>query len=554
MFPSTSSPSSPNQSPQSVSAQRELEQLEQPEPPVKSNDAHGSAVAVTTSHPGHFLSHYPLRVSLVVVIAVLVAMGLSVSGVSVTTTLQRFLIQRVDEQLDEATNGWAHRSGLVDGTQNDGDDSGSEGLSGSSDTLGLSGLEVLGKQQPPNPVTGVTRPPSDFYVLVVDEQISYEYFNSPMTARPEIRGLGKPTLPVTVGSREGSGANISWRATSFRNDDGTITIVALPLEEEEHIISRLVLLQVIIGLTVVGLVILASMYLVRRALRPLNEVELTASKISNGDLGQRVPNWRPNTEVGRLSLALNKMLAQIQSAFVAIGASERQARRSEASMRRFIGDASHELRTPLTSVRGYAELYQSGATDDAPMVIDRISEEASRMSLLVEDLLALVRMDEGRPLAKKRVDMLELVLESAESARAGFPNRTVQVVNETGEVPIVVGDVNRLHQVFSNLLTNALRHAGDDAEVTLRLDKTDDRVIVDVEDNGQGIPAKDLPHLFERFYRPDVSRSRMSGGSGLGLSIVKGLVEAHGGSITVHSVEGEGTRFRIELPEASETE
>ncbi|MGJ4087695.1 sensor histidine kinase [Corynebacterium jeikeium] len=534
-----------------MSAQREPEQ---PEPPVQSNDAHGSAVAVTTSHPGHFLSHYPLRVSLVVVIAVLVAMGLSVSGVSVTTTLQRFLIQRVDEQLDEATNGWAHRSGLVDGTQNDGDNSGSGGLSGSSDTLGLSSLDVLGKQQPPNPVTGVTRPPSDFYVLVVDEQISYEYFNSPMTARPEIRGLGKPTLPVTVGSREGSGANISWRATSFRNDDGTITIVALPLEEEEHIISRLVLLQVIIGLTVVGLVILASMYLVRRALRPLNEVELTASKISNGDLGQRVPNWRPNTEVGRLSLALNKMLAQIQSAFVAIGASERQARRSEASMRRFIGDASHELRTPLTSVRGYAELYQSGATDDAPMVIDRISEEASRMSLLVEDLLALVRMDEGRPLAKKRVDMLELVLESAESARAGFPNRTVQVVNETGEVPIVVGDVNRLHQVFSNLLTNALRHAGEDAEVTLRLDKTDDRVIVDVEDNGQGIPAKDLPHLFERFYRPDVSRSRMSGGSGLGLSIVKGLVEAHGGSITVHSVEGEGTRFRIELPEASETE
>ena len=153
MFPSASSPSSPNQTPPSASAQREPEQ---PEPPVQSNDAHGSAVAVTTSHPGHFLSHYPLRVSLVVVIAVLVAMGLSVSGVSVTTTLQRFLIQRVDEQLDEATNGWAHRSGLVDGTQNDGDDSGSGGLSGSSDTLGLSSLDVLGKQQPPNPVTGLS--------------------------------------------------------------------------------------------------------------------------------------------------------------------------------------------------------------------------------------------------------------------------------------------------------------------------------------------------------------------------------------------------------------
>lgn len=537
-----------------------MSSMSNPEPPAPASN---SAVPVQSSHPGHFLSHYPLRVSLVVVIAVLVGMGLTVSGVSVTTTLQRFLIQRVDEQLDQATNGWAHRSGLADGTsyqqgQQGQDQQGedSDDLTGSSDrsTLGLEGFGVLNLQQPPNPVTGVTRPPSDFYILVVDDQISYEYFNSPLTARPEIRGLGEPTMPVTVGSREDSGTHISWRATSFRNDDGTITIVALPLEEEEHIISRLVLLQVIIGLTVVAFVILASMYLVRRALRPLNEVELTASKISNGDLGQRVPNWRPNTEVGRLSQALNKMLAQIQTAFVAIGASEQQARRSEASMRRFIGDASHELRTPLTSVRGYAELYQSGATDDAPMVLDRISEEAGRMSLLVEDLLALVRMDEGRPLAKNRVDMLELVLETAESARAGFPERTVQVVNEAGDIPVVVGDVNRLHQVFGNLVTNALRHAGEDAEVKLRLDKRDGQVIVDVEDNGRGIPAQDLPHLFERFYRPDVSRSRASGGSGLGLSIVKGLVEAHGGTVTVRSTEGEGTLFRIELPEAPETD
>ena len=395
--------------------------------PESAESAVGSAVPVRSGHPGHFLSHYPLRISLVVVIAVLVAMGLTVSGVSVTTTLQRFLIQRVDEQLDQATNGWAHRSGLADG--NSEDQSAPSGSGSDSSALGLEGFGVLNLQQPPNPVTGVTRPPSDFYILVVDDQVSYEYFNSPLKARPEIRGLGQPTMPVTVGSREDSGTHISWRATSFRNDDGTITIVALPLAEEEHIISRLVLLQAVIGLTVVAFVILASMYLVRRALRPLNEVELTASKISNGDLGQRVPNWRPNTEVGRLSQALNKMLAQIQAAFVAIGASERQARRSEASMRRFIGDASHELRTPLTSVRGYAELYQSGAIDDAPMVIDRISEEAGRMSLLVEDLLALVRMDEGRPLAKNRVDMLELVLETAESARAGFPNRTVQVLS-----------------------------------------------------------------------------------------------------------------------------
>lgn len=456
---------------------------------------------------------------------VLAALGLCFSGAVTTSTLQHFMISRVDDQLLNATTGWAYRTT---------DDEHATG--GSS-------------------ANGANRPPTDFFVRVVDQRLSFEPLNSVFDSAPELRGLERPTKPVTVPARNGSASSAPWRAASVENRDGTVTIVALPLEGEEHTIKRLVYLQIIIGFISVASIMAVSLYLIRRALRPLNQVEATASLISQGQLGQRVPNWESNTEVGRLSQAFNRMLAQIQGAFIAVGASERQARKSEATMRRFIGDASHELRTPLTSVRGYAELYRSGATDDADMVIKKISEEAERMGLLVEDLLALVRMDEGRPLQHNNVDMLELVLQAADGARAGNPGRNVSVQNKYGSIPVVRGDANRLHQVISNLLTNALKHGGDDADVKISLRALNPGLVtIDVEDNGVGIDADALPHLFERFYRPDVSRSRANGGSGLGLSIVKSLIQAHGGSITVDSTVGEGTRFRIQLPVAPGSE
>ncbi|WP_426716025.1 sensor histidine kinase [Corynebacterium auriscanis] len=509
--------------------------------------------AVKAEHPrknfaGHFLSHYPLRISLVVVITALAGVGLTISSAVVTSTLQRFMIQRVDDQLANATDSWAHRTSTSRTTPY-GDLGKTEDPRGSGSSDGSSSGGLLGSY--PNK-SDVDRPPSDFYVLVVDGPVAYEQFNSVNESKPEVRGLDKPTPPTTVSARPGSASPTAWRAASVQNQDGTVTIVALPLADEEHTITRLIALQVIIGLIALAAIVVASMYIVRRALKPLNQVEHTASLISRGHLEQRIPTWSPNTEVGALSQALNRMLAQIQGAFMFVENSERQARGSEAAMRRFIGDASHELRTPLTSVRGYAELYQSGATDDARMVIDRISEESARMSLLVEDLLALVRMDEGRPLKQDRVDVLELVLHSADSARAGFPGRHVSVNNRCGDIPVVIGDANRLHQVVGNLLTNALRHGGDAAQVQINLSQGSHTVIIEVSDDGNGIAEKDLPHLFERFYRPDVSRSRASGGSGLGLSIVKSLVEAHGGTITVASRLGDGTTFTVELPSAAE--
>jgi HAMP domain-containing protein len=210
------------------------------------------------------------------------------------------------------------------------------------------------------------------------------------------------------------------------------------MKGEAGIMHNLVTALVAITLGVLFLLVIASFYLVRRALQPLNQVEQTAGRIAEGQLDRRVPDWSPTTEVGRLSVALNRMLEQIQGAFIKVNQSEQQAREAEqqarsaeSSMRRFIGDASHELRTPLTSVRGYADLYKSGATEDADMVIDRISSEAGRMSLLVEDLLTLVRMDEGRPMRSDLVDLLELCIAAVDNARAGFPGRSISVQNES---------------------------------------------------------------------------------------------------------------------------
>lgn len=471
-------------------------------------------------YPGVFLSHYPLRVSLVLVIAVLTALGLAVSGTVVTGMMQRFLTERVDEQLQDSAT-WA--TSITESPCRD--------TYQSHDQLRLQ------------------RPPSKMYWGLPGDACQTTGPNSVNDSLPDVSSITEPTRPVTVPASAYSASPAPWRAAAVSNEDGGVTVFALPMDGESKIMSGMTTMLIVISLLILASVTAASLFLVRRALQPLYQVEQTAGRIARGHLDQRVPNWSPKTEVGRLSVALNRMLAQIQGAFIAVNDSERQAREAEASMRRFIGDASHELRTPLTSVRGYADLYRSGATDNPDMVIDRISAEAGRMSLLVEDLLTLVRMDEGRPMREDPVDMLELCLSAAENARVGFPGRSVSVRNETRSVPVTIGDSAHLHQVVGNLVTNAMRHAGEEASVTIRLSRPDeDMVAVEIIDDGDGISADDVPHLFERFYRADVSRSRASGGSGLGLSIVKRLVERHNGTITVESELGEGTTFRILLP------
>jgi two-component system OmpR family sensor kinase len=298
---------------------------------------------------------------------------------------------------------------------------------------------------------------------------------------------------------------------------------------------------------------IASFVVVHRSLRPLYEVEQTAAAIARGERDLRVPERDPRTEVGRLSLALNGMLTQIQQALASSESSAEKARGSEERMRRFITDASHELRTPLTTIRGFAELYRQGAARDVAMLLSRIENEASRMGLLVDDLLLLARLDVQRPLEQHHVDLLALASDAVHDAQAIDPERsiTMEVFDGPG-IPEVLGDEPRIRQVLSNLVANALQHTPENAEVVVRIGTEGDDVVLEVADKGPGMNHQDASRVFERFYRTDSSRARASGGTGLGLSIVDSLVHAHGGDVTVTTAPGEGCCFRVTLPRISD--
>lgn len=456
----------------------------------------------------------PLRVSLVAALVLLAALGLLASGVAVTSALQTSLLARVDRDLHDAAQGWVKPLGA--------------------------------RPDGPVPAPGGSRPPSPFFVRVTGADGAVRLTINDRTELPRIPddpGAG----PVTVGSVGGS--DVRWRLLTTTGPDGSTTTVAMALSENEETVGRLIALQVGIGAGVLAVLAVAGYFVVRCNLRPLREVERTAVAIADGDLHRRVPESDPRTEVGRLAVALNTMLAQIQQAFAATEASEDSARRSEERMRRFVADASHELRTPLTTIRGFAELYRQGASSDAAMLLDRIENEAKRMGVLVEDLLMLARLDAQRPLERTPVDLLALAADAVHGARAVAPRRaiTLEVVEGPG-TPEVLGDDVRLRQVLGNLVTNALTHTPADTPVTVRVGTTGDDAVLEVADAGPGLSAADRERVFERFYRTDASRTRSSGGSGLGLSIVATFVEAQGGRVEVDSERGEGATFRVTLP------
>src|SRR5579872_5429768 len=260
----------------------------------------------------------------------------------------------------------------------------------------------------------------------------------------------------------------------------------------------------------------------------------TAGAIAGGDLSRRVEEVESHTEVGRLGVALNTMLTEIEGAFAARAASEER-------LRRFLADASHELRTPLTSIRGYAEIFDRGARDrpeDLATSMRHIRSEANRMSELVDDLLLLARLDRERPLAHERVELSAVAAAAVDAARVKAPDR---LVSFSPSVPVVVtGDDSRLRQVVDNLLTNALTHtpAGTPIEVAVRADGT--TAALTVTDHGPGIAPDDRDHIFEPFHRADPSRARATGGVGLGLAIVSAIATAHGGTVGVDTVPGAG--------------
>ncbi|GAA1248258.1 two-component system OmpR family sensor kinase [Microbacterium phyllosphaerae] len=459
-----------------------------------------------------------------------------------------------------------------------------------------------------------TDSPRDFFVAIYDAE-------GVLQATTGNSANGAPLFPssyspLDVQANEDTRFTIEGtKGTSFRaavarvpgEGDGSlrIQIVAMPLEYADRIISQYFGIYITVALVTIVIAALLTRGLVTLTFRRLGQVESTAMSIAAGDFTQRLTDLEPTTEVGRLNSAINTMLDRVDGSLA-------QRDRTVQHMRRFIGDASHELRTPLVSVRGYAELYRMGAIkgeEDTARAMERIEKEAIRMGVLVEDLLALARLDEEREPEIEALDLRPIARDAALDLRAAAPARTVTVVDRTVEAPlievttrsnpvvppaqppaprglsrgtlarlrrrprnsaaevpaidfteaadipvrtppIVLGEENKVRQVVTNLLGNARRFSPEESPIELVVDA--DRVrgtaSISIVDHGEGIPPQIREQIFERFWRADTSRARETGGSGLGLAIVASIVKALHGDVAVSETPGGGATFTVTFP------
>jgi two-component system, OmpR family, sensor kinase len=340
-----------------------------------------------------------------------------------------------------------------------------------------------------------------------------------------------------VGSVGHSG--VQYRESLVSVPEGVL-VVAVPLKSTTATLSSLLRIQIIASLGVLAVLCAVVLVTLRRGLRPLETMAETTDVIAAGDLTQRVSVTKASSEVARLARALNAMLARIEEAFSQKSASERR-------LRQFVADASHELRTPLTSIRGYTELLRRGAfpgEEGRDRALQRVEREAARMGLLVDDLLLLARLDQGRPLDQVPVDLTRVAAEAVLDARAVDPDRPVDLAYNG---PVwVSGDRDRLGQVAHNLVRNALDHTPVGTPVLVGVRADQDYGYLSVADEGPGLSPEAAEKVFDRFWRDDAART--GGGSGLGLSIVQAIAGALGGAATVRSTPGRGATFEVAIP------
>jgi two-component system OmpR family sensor kinase len=484
-----------------------------------------------------------LRARLILTLVLLAGVGLLVLGAATYAALRSYEVNRVDQQataaIGQATRQFA-RTGVDDGgtrppvggLAHDGDDHGTGGPPPGGIDLAPSGTFAQ-QRNAAGVVVG-----EDVLGLPAGET------KPAVPALPTHLNVGERT---TVGAAGTSDLRYRVYAAATPGDPTSMTIVAVPFTEIEATLHRLLAVEALVVSAVLAALAAAGWWLVRLGLRPLDRIAATAGAIAAGDLSHRVERAEPRTEVGRLGLALNAMLARLEQAFA-----ERRA--SEERLRRFLADASHELRTPLSSIRGYAELFRIGAARSAPDVekaMSRIEDESARMGVLVEDLLALARLDEIRDAHREPVDLTALASDAVNDARAVAPDRKIDLRGAGNGAVVVDGDPDQLRQVLANLVRNALVHtpAGTSIEVALTAGR--EEATLAVRDHGPGLPTKDPSELFDRFWRgdgPARPRSRRGAGAGLGLAIVAGIVHAHGGHAEAADAEGGGARFTVVLP------
>jgi len=344
---------------------------------------------------------------------------------------------------------------------------------------------------------------------------------------------------ATRDERLSGGGELLIYSLPFTARDGSRFVIesGVSYESIEDTLRGL-LLTLAAGLPVViAVAVMGGYWIMRHALRPLDEIASGAERITSRNLSERLPAPHSGDEIERLILALNRMIARLEESFQYI--------------RRFTADASHELRTPLTVLRGELEaIAQRPRLDgEARDTVGSSLEETERLTRIVESLLAISRLDAGEAQMEcVRFDLAELAATTTEQMRLLAEDKHIRLeCRANGQVEIA-GDRARLKQVVVNLVDNAIKYTPEGGAVVVVVTDDDDHAVVLVEDNGAGVPADALPHLFERFYRVDKARSRQMGGAGLGLAIVKSIVVAHGGQVKVESAEGKGSRFLVELP------
>jgi len=495
-----------------------------------------------------------LRARLLAAVGAVALVALVVADFVTYSSLHSFLIGRVDQGLQAA---YAPVQGVLSGH---GPDAGPGGLPPGPPGSGL-GPDGQGTDQPT--LFNLTRvaPGTFVEVRAANGTVRAEqpaYLPGGTAREPNvpahIAGLAAgPTAgnaaAVYFDAASTSSGGPDFRVRASRLPDGSALVLAVPLSDTEQTLHRLLFVELAVTGGALILAGLIGWWLVRLGFRPLAGIERTAGAIADGQLGHRVPGASSRTEVGRLAATLNKMLERIEGAFAARDETEGQLRRSEARLRRFVADASHELRTPVAAVSAYAELFERGAEsrpEDLARVMSGIRIESARMGSLVEDLVLLARMDEGRPLDRVPVELVAVAAEAVDASRAVGPDWPVRL-EASGPVE-VIGDRARLRQVIDNLLVNVRAHTPPGTAARVRLSAGQDSARIDVEDDGPGIDPDDAQRIFERFYRSDPSRSRSSGGAGLGLSIVGAIVAAHGGTAEATRRPGGGSVFSVLLP------
>jgi two-component system OmpR family sensor kinase len=481
------------------------------------------------------MNRFSLRTRLVALAAVLVAFGIAAVGVATYVSLHRYLYSRIDNQLPMSST--------------------------------AAGRLICA----PGPVPTADRTPYAAFVPQSGSDASpvacpgngYRQAKQLQLTSDSARALAalsSATGPYTLHTTDGG----RYRVVAFprttvsvlsSSDPDTPTatvgtlVVGLSAADAADTLGRLVGLEVLIGaIAVLGTAVLGVVG-VRLGLRPLERVTRTARTVA-AELGpdgrglqNRVPDADPHTEVGQLAEAVNTMLGAVETEYTA-------RYESEQRMRRFLADASHELRTPLTSLRGYAELVRmrGGLDEDASDSLRRIETEGKRMGGLVDDLLTLARSDRGTVAEKIRVDVAEVVDDAVAGLRAAYPQRLVEVL-APDPLP-VLGDRNQLLQVITNVLTNAAVHATAPVPIKVTAVREADRIVVRVADGGPGLPPEQAAQVFDRFWRADAARTRVRGGSGLGLSIVQALIAGHGGQVRFESSVATGTTVTVTLPTA----